>query len=230
MGGTYSKEADIFAFAMVVIEVCHDGFIACRTLADWRFILIQVFTGALPFDGVPSHGAMFAIMQGKRPLRPTYPTFTENLWTLVQRCWDHDPHLRPDVLEVLQVLPTPSVSRLFRRSRFVDFTVSSCSDPPTWKRLVSYRLEIHERLSLIVTIFSDPGEVEVVGQLSGYVAQTFIDTIIEVSAPTLLLPPKDGWLTSANSHVMSVRCWIAFHNRSAGGVCALYIGSVVIRV
>jgi len=49
-----------------------------------------------------------------------------------------------------------------------------------------------------MAIFSDPGEVEVVGQLSGDGAQTFIDTIIEVSARTLLSPPVDGRLTSAN--------------------------------
>ena len=50
-----------------------------------------------------------------------------------------------------------------------------------------------ERISLITAIFSDPGEVEVVGQLSGDGAQTFVDVIVEVSAH---LPPKDGRLTS----------------------------------
>jgi len=63
--------------------------------------------------------------------------------------------------------------------------------------LISYQLRVDERVSLITAIFSDPGEVEVVGQLSGDSAQTFVDMLIEVSAHTLLLPLQDGRLTSA---------------------------------
>ena len=74
-----------------------------------------MFTGAIPFGGSSPAVAMLAIIQGKRPQRPTHPTFTENLWMLMQRCWDHDPHLRPEVSEALQVFFTPSVSRSFRR-------------------------------------------------------------------------------------------------------------------
>ena len=73
---------------------------------------VQVFTHEVPFSGVQPFMAMLAITQGKRPSRPTHLTFTENLWALMQRCWDHDPHLRPDVSEVLQFL-TPSVFYLF---------------------------------------------------------------------------------------------------------------------
>jgi len=83
-------------------------------LANCCFILIQVFTSAVPFGGLSTTGAILSIVQGKRPPRPTHPTFTEDLWTLTQRCWNQDPHLRPNILEVLQVLPTLSVSRLFR--------------------------------------------------------------------------------------------------------------------
>ena len=44
--------------------------------------------------------------QGGRPPRPTDPTFTDSLWELMQRCWDQDPHLRPDSSEVSQILTT----------------------------------------------------------------------------------------------------------------------------
>ena len=64
----------------------------------------QVFTGAVPFNGGLPAGAMLAIMGGKRPSRPTHQNFTDELWTLMQRCWDQDPHLRPDVPGVLKVL------------------------------------------------------------------------------------------------------------------------------
>ena len=114
--GPYSKEADVFSFAMVMIEVRRRLPTVRRTLAYCHFVSIQVFTGAIPFIGSSTNAAMFAIAQGKRPPRPTYPTFTENLWTLMQRCWDHDPHLRPEVSEASQVLLTPLVSRSFQRS------------------------------------------------------------------------------------------------------------------
>ena len=73
----------------------------------------QTFTGTVPFDGSLSTVAMLAIMGGKRPSRPTHPALTNELWTLIQRCWDQDPHSRPEVSEVLKVLPTPFVSRPF---------------------------------------------------------------------------------------------------------------------
>ena len=114
--GPYSKEADIFSFAMVMIEVRHGQPSMYRTIAHRHFVPIQVFTGAIPFGGKSSAMAISAITQGRRPSRPTHPTFTENLWTLMQRCWDHDPHLRPEVSEVSRVLLTLSVSRSFRRS------------------------------------------------------------------------------------------------------------------
>ena len=114
--GLNSKEADIFSFAMVMIEVCHRQPTVCRTLTYYYFGSIQVFTGAIPFSAQSPLMAMLAITQGRRPPRPTHPTFTENLWALMQRCWDHDPHLRPEVSEVLQDLLAPSVSRSSQQS------------------------------------------------------------------------------------------------------------------
>ena len=114
--GGYSKEADIFSFAIVMIEVRYGQPTVYRALAHCRLISMQVFTGASPFGNRRTIQVIMAITQGRRPPRPTHPTFTEDLWTLIQRCWDHDPYLRPGVSEVLQVLLTPSVSRLFRKS------------------------------------------------------------------------------------------------------------------
>ncbi|KAF9644381.1 kinase-like protein, partial [Thelephora ganbajun] len=81
-GEANSKESDIFSFVMV-------------------------FTGMIPFSSDAYPLAMFSIIQGRHPSRPTHPTFTENLWTLMQRCWGHNPHLHPDASEVLQILLMP---------------------------------------------------------------------------------------------------------------------------
>jgi len=60
---------------------------------------------------------MFAIMQDKRPPRPIHPTFTEDLWELMQRCWDREPNLRPEISEALRILLTLSVSHSFQQLR-----------------------------------------------------------------------------------------------------------------
>ncbi|KAF9642287.1 kinase-like protein [Thelephora ganbajun] len=132
-GGKYSKEADIFSFSMVMLEV---------------------FVGAVPFSDSSATTAMVYLIQGKRPPRPTHPTFTEDLWTLMQRCWDHNSSLRPKAPEVLEVL-----------------TLSVC------KRLTNQALITHERIHLITTIFSDRDLVRMVKHISGDYAQTFIDVI-----------------------------------------------------
>ena len=80
-----------------------------RVSAYRRSASIQVFTGTVPFSDHSSVTAVMTIIQGGRPPRPTHPAFTEHLWTLVQHCWDHGPHSRPEVSEVLRVLLTPSV-------------------------------------------------------------------------------------------------------------------------
>jgi len=58
---------------------------------------------------------MLAIMDGKRPRRPANLIFGDRLWALAQRCWSQDPRLRPDILEVLQVLRRRLVAPPVRR-------------------------------------------------------------------------------------------------------------------
>ena len=131
--------------------------------------------------------AMLATVQGERPPRPTHPTFTENLWKLIQRCWDQDPHLRPEASEILQVLTTPSVLRLFWRSpiHWLDCALAY-SDLPSWKRLISPALSMDERVSLITSVFSDRDEIEVFRNLSGDDARAFVDVVDEASIHVLL--------------------------------------------
>lgn len=77
-----------------------------------HFVPTKVFSGAVPFSDHTSLGAVVVMAQGERPPRPTHPILTERIWSLIQRCWQHDPDLRPEVTEVLQILLTPSVSHL----------------------------------------------------------------------------------------------------------------------
>jgi len=109
-GAPYSKDADVFAFAVVMIEVHHGRSTARRGLAYCRFVSIQIFTEAIPFPGLEDILAALAILNGKRPERPTHPNLTRDLWEMIGKCWDSDPRSRPKISEVLRVLLTPLVS------------------------------------------------------------------------------------------------------------------------
>ena len=76
----------------------------CRVLAYCNHAISQAFTGAVPFNYSLPAAAVLAIMNGTRPPRPIHSDFTDELWSLMRHCWDQDPHLRPEVSEVLKVL------------------------------------------------------------------------------------------------------------------------------
>jgi len=80
----------------------------------------------VPFRGLSQIAAGVAITKGRRPPRPTHLTFTEGLWTLVQRCWDEDPRRRPEAEEVLKALLTPSVFHPCDPT-FVNRAIPSCA-------------------------------------------------------------------------------------------------------
>ena len=81
-----------------------------ETSSYCRCLFIKILTGAVPFGRERSTAAAFAIMDGRRPPRPTHPVFPEELWSLMERCWAHDPRLRPEVSGVLETLSNLSVS------------------------------------------------------------------------------------------------------------------------
>ena len=103
-----------------------------RALSYRRFLSTQVFTHAVPFSDSPSVTATLSIIDGKHPSRPTHPTLTEDLWTLVQCYWYQDPTSRPKILEVSKVLILP-----------------------LRKRLISNTVGTEERICLIARIFSE---------------------------------------------------------------------------
>ena len=123
------------------------------------------------------------------------------------------------------VCKCPSVHRPFSGPTLI----SMCSDRPRWKRLISDPLVVHERISLIMMIFSDPNQVRVVSDLSGDVAQIFVDRISEVS-PRVTFCPGEGEATrSPEPLALSIRCWIVSPHRYVGSVCAIYTKSAATR-
>jgi serine/threonine protein kinase len=99
--GAYSKAADVFSFAGVMIEVCHGEPTWSRHRPD--VFSTKAVTGAAPFGNNP-YAAVLAIARGERPPKPTNPILTDRLWLLMQRCWDQKAHQRPSASEILASL------------------------------------------------------------------------------------------------------------------------------
>jgi serine/threonine protein kinase len=78
-----SKPADVFAFAMVAVEV---------------------FTDKIPFEGHNNEAAMLQISQGNRPKIPGNAQevgLTGEMWKLLEICWRQSPKERPAMEEVV---------------------------------------------------------------------------------------------------------------------------------
>ena len=74
-----TEKADIFAFAMLVVEV---------------------FTGELPFGDVRHETAILMIAQGQRPEKSRGAEsrgLTTEIWKFTQRCWQQNPAKRPQI-------------------------------------------------------------------------------------------------------------------------------------
>ena len=78
-----SKPADVFAFAMLTVEV---------------------FSGRMPFEGWRNEAVMRIVLQGGRPEMPGNARvvgLTGEMWKLVESCWQQNPEKRPTMEEVV---------------------------------------------------------------------------------------------------------------------------------
>ena len=78
-----TEQADIFAFAMLAIEV---------------------YTGKLPFGDVRHEAAILMIVRGQRPDKPPDAEgrgLTPEIWKFIQKSWHQNPVKRPDINAVV---------------------------------------------------------------------------------------------------------------------------------
>ena len=67
-------------------------------------------TGEHPFSHIKrTSEVLIRMQQGDRPRRPTDPEIVargldDNLWRLLEQCWQEDPAVRPKIEEVLSRL------------------------------------------------------------------------------------------------------------------------------
>ncbi|KAH8832201.1 kinase-like domain-containing protein [Flagelloscypha sp. PMI_526] len=94
------RKRDIYAFACTILEVC----ILCPYIQQLMTSL-KVYTQKRPFPNHPNDAAVcFDVAQGRRPIRPSQGDFHDDLWDIVQMCWDQNPTSRPESSFVLDSL------------------------------------------------------------------------------------------------------------------------------
>ena len=106
-----SKQADIFAFGMVVVEVriniCYHPNSNIRLLSRRHVVFRQVFTGTVPFQNAISTAVTYMVMSGQRPPRPQGVEklgLSDALWKMTEYCWQHSPKDRLKASEVVDLL------------------------------------------------------------------------------------------------------------------------------
>jgi len=127
-----SKKADVFSFAMVMVEVglAARWSVRVRSPTHHLHASMKTFTGSAPFDLHLSITVALAIMRGDRPSRPIHPALSHGLWELMEHCWSQEPDSRPDMPEVLQVLHNPSAPLSLHNRTFSNLTILLCAVRP----------------------------------------------------------------------------------------------------
>jgi len=97
-----SKKSDVFSFAMVVVEVWTCNLIPPDVTTHWH----KIFAGEVPFHDIRPTTVAVGVLSGNRPGRPMHPSLTDDIWNLIEQCWDHDPQRRPDISDVTSYLRT----------------------------------------------------------------------------------------------------------------------------
>jgi serine/threonine protein kinase len=94
-----TQSSDIYAFALLVLEVqaAYPSLLS-ELNRDWQILIAE------PPKGRPSRVFVeFHVFEALRPQREDYGTelVTEKMWDVLERCWDFNPHARPNIGEIL---------------------------------------------------------------------------------------------------------------------------------
>jgi len=80
-----SKSADVFAFAMLAVEM---------------------FSGKVPFGNMKNESVVVQIANGKRPAKPQAAEqlgLSAEMWKSIEKCWSANPNKRPSIDEVVRI-------------------------------------------------------------------------------------------------------------------------------
>ena len=75
---------------------------------------MEVITGTVPFSDFQAITVVAKTADGERPPRPDNPALTDDVWALIQGCWDKDPQSRPGMRRLLKDLASSLLRGLYR--------------------------------------------------------------------------------------------------------------------
>ncbi|KAG6835339.1 hypothetical protein H0H93_002524, partial [Arthromyces matolae] len=98
-----SMESDVYAWGCVCFEVKLMAFAFPGLNTDIR---LQILTGLVPFSHMQNDFAvMMHVSSGGRPARPEHLNsifgMTDEMWPLMEQCWDADPRKRPSSRDIV---------------------------------------------------------------------------------------------------------------------------------
>jgi len=96
-----------------------EGSLPCVTTATdvWAFAMtvIEIFTGCVPFHEIKNDArVLFTVVKGGRPMRLHCPHLSENIWVMLEKCWDIDPDRRPSMNALWRFFELQSTTQLAR--------------------------------------------------------------------------------------------------------------------
>lgn len=207
-----------FGIGRVVYEApeLHDG--APRSWATdvfaFAMLIFHVFSGKPPFGHTQNYlAAVVALYGGQRPDRGEIDRrdFSDGLWRLVQRCWDHEPRERPRMPTVTLILQnllnqracsSPSLgsepSQTLSQTASTPLTdvLALASEPPgianVFGRLVSQGAQHPARSSEVPSSVTSPIVTSIIApQLHPELAFGSLGGTTFINAPQNLPKPED---------------------------------------
>ena len=72
---------------------------------------MKIYTGHVPFHNIVRDGTvMKKVVEGSRPPRPADTSLLFNeIWKVIEMCWNQEPHERPSAESVIEQLPLAGV-------------------------------------------------------------------------------------------------------------------------
>ncbi|KAJ7731569.1 kinase-like domain-containing protein [Mycena maculata] len=66
-------------------------------------VCLELYTGFPPFHEAILHDApvMLQVMEGRRPDRPAADVISDQIWTIMQKCWSHNFLKRPSIIDIV---------------------------------------------------------------------------------------------------------------------------------
>lgn len=77
-------------------------------------VIYEVLSGQKPYSAYRGRAISVRILRGERPVRPKGAKggwFTDEIWSISERCWSHHPSKRPGVEDVLRCLESSKLDK-----------------------------------------------------------------------------------------------------------------------